>query len=206
MHRSAKTNTEEDIASINKFIKEIDEITKKACILFQGTNEGEIACAINRKVQKLVTSNLEEAAQNIDDIAYTLRSQVPNIPDYIHNKIDLMISENDLARKTQILSYVTSSVIGQMLKENQASININDNANNVIVNSKDSSINVNTGKETKQSGFIDSFATRAGFLGFIVLELLNIVFPLGNDNHMICISIIAIYVIFTFAKYKNNSF
>lgn len=161
--------------NLKELQEEIQKKTKNACKKLQGTPNEEIACTINRRVQKLFKGDPKEVAQNIEDIAYTLKNQLPNTPEYVLNKIDLMINENDLTKKTQILSYVISHIIGQMLKENQASIKIDGNANNVIVNSKDSSINANTeNKKQNKSKFIDSFATRASFLGFIVLELLNI--------------------------------
>jgi hypothetical protein len=123
-------------------IEEIQNKTKDACKELQGTPNAEIACTIYRKAQKLEISNPEELAQNIEDIAYTLKSQLVDTPknDYILNKIDLITSEVDLTKKTQILSYVTAYVIGQMLKEKQIPIKIEGNENNVIINSKDSSI------------------------------------------------------------------
>ncbi|MHB8102562.1 MAG: HEAT repeat domain-containing protein [Methanosarcina sp.] len=186
---------------LKEILEEIQKKTKYACRELQGTHNEEIVCTIERKVQKLFTSNPEESAQNIEDIAYTLKNQVPNIPDYILNKIDLMISENDLTKKTQILGYVILNVIGQMLKENQAPIKIDGNENNVIVNSKDSSIHLNT---ENKSGFIDSFATRASFLGFIVLELLNFWRPLSNTNHIVCLLAIVIFFFFAYIIKKDN--
>lgn len=59
--------------------------------------------------------------------------------------------------------------------------------------------------EKEKSGFFDSFATRASFLGFIVLELLNLWRPFGSTNHIICLLVIAIFFIFTIIIYIKKS-
>jgi hypothetical protein len=84
-------------------------------------------------------------------------------------------------------------------------IKVNGNENNFIVNSRDSSINVNTeNKKLSKSEFIDSFATRASLLSFIVIELLNIWRPLGSANHKICLLVIVIFFFFSSIYYKHK--
>ncbi len=84
------------------------------------------------------------------------------------------MSENDITKKAQTLRDVIMYTFGLMQKESESQIN---------------------------SRFIDSSASRASLLGFIVLELLNVVFPLSNINHKICLSLIAIYLLIAFIKY-----
>ncbi len=101
----------------------------------------------------MVTSDPEETAQYIENIAYTLKSQVSNIPEYILRKIDLMMIENDITKKTQNLEYVIGYIIGQKQKENRVSIEICGNENNFIINSNGSNICI-TGDPHKQPNFL----------------------------------------------------
>jgi hypothetical protein len=52
------------------------------------------------------------------------------------------------------------------------------------------------------NGFIDVFATRAEFIGIIVLELLAIAHPLSRNDHIICLLGIIFFTVYTHKRYK----
>ncbi len=60
-----------------------------------------------------------------------------------------------------------------------------------------SEVNINS------KGVLDSLVTRAGFVGFIFLELLNTMHPISRNDHIICLLIIAAFFIHAFATYNR---
>ena len=126
--------------SLKKLLEEIQKKAKTACKESQGTATEEIACVINREVQKWEISNPEEMARLIEYLAYLLKNKVANLPEkeFTLEKIDLMLNEKDLTKKFQYLNYIIGSLPGG----DQVSIKNYINANTVITDPKDSNISI----------------------------------------------------------------
>ena len=93
---------------LKTLLDEIREKAKSVCEDSEGTDAEEIACVINREVQKWEIGNQEEMTQKVEDVAYILKTKVANLPEnvYVLNKIEAMRSERDLTKQYEILLFV----------------------------------------------------------------------------------------------------
>lgn len=98
--------------NLKELLEEIQKKAKIACWESKGKDTEEIACAINREVQQWEISNPEEMAQNIEDLAYTLKNKIADLPEngYILNKIELMGHERNLNKQYRILLFVIAQI------------------------------------------------------------------------------------------------
>ena len=89
-----------------KLISEIQEKAKTACWESKGTDTEEIACAVNREVQKWEIGSQDEMTQNIEGLIETFRLRMPHLPGYEHifEEIEGIRDENDLAKQYKIVS------------------------------------------------------------------------------------------------------
>lgn len=95
--------------NIKRILEEIQEKAKTACKVSQGTVNKEIACAVNKEIQKWeIGGNQEEVAQKVEDIAYILKIKVADLPEneYFLNKIEAMRHEINLIKQLETLSYL----------------------------------------------------------------------------------------------------
>jgi HEAT repeat protein len=94
--------------NLKKLLEEIQKKAKTACQVSQGTSTQEIACAVNREVQKWEIGSQEEMTQMIENLAYILEEKISVQPknQYILGKIDQMKSERNLVRQYEILSQI----------------------------------------------------------------------------------------------------
>jgi hypothetical protein len=97
---------------LKELLEEIQEKAKIACKESIGTSRGEIACTINREVQKWEISSQEEMTQKVEDIAYLLKNKVANLHEneYILNKIEAMRKEKDLIKQYEALLFVIGQI------------------------------------------------------------------------------------------------
>ena len=98
--------------NLKELLEEIQEKARNTCKESKGTVTEEIACAVNREVQKWEISDPEEMIQNIEDLAYTLKNKVADVPEngYILSKIELMRNERDLNKQYGILLFVIARI------------------------------------------------------------------------------------------------
>ena len=138
--------------NLKDLLEEIQRKAEIACKESKKTATEEIACTVNREVQNWKISNPEKMAQNIDDLAYTFKNLVSDIPQNacILDEIDRMRLEKDLAEQLQILSYI----IGQLTKIDKISIKVEGNEDNVVVNSE--KVNIGISRDTPNSSKISS--------------------------------------------------
>ena len=99
--------------NLKELIEEIQEESKDLHVKeSKGTATEEIACAVNREVQKWEIGSQEEMKQRIQDLAYTLENKVAALPgnEYVLNKIELMRHERDLNKQYEILLFVIAQI------------------------------------------------------------------------------------------------
>jgi len=104
--------------NLKELLEEIKEKAKTACKVSQGTTTEEIACAVNREVQKWEIGNQEEMARYVENLIFSLKSKIPNIPENknIYDRIDSLKNEKDLTRQYEILP-ILISLIPQIVPE-----------------------------------------------------------------------------------------
>ena len=97
---------------IKNLLDEIQEKAKTACRISQGTPTEEIACTVNKEVQKWEISSQDEMTQKVEDIVYILKTKVTNLPEneYILNKIEMMKHERNLTKQYEILLFVIGQI------------------------------------------------------------------------------------------------
>lgn len=66
--------------NLKKLIEEIQEKAKAACQVSQGTAIEEIACAVNREIQKWEIGSQEEMDWQVETLIANLESTIPRIP------------------------------------------------------------------------------------------------------------------------------
>ena len=169
--------------NLKELIEEIQEKAKQACQKLQGTPDAEIACKPYKNWNKLIIDNQEEMAQSIEEIISTLKVPTALNPNarYYLDRLDSIQNESDLTKIMLILKDVTSHLLTQLEDNNFAIMN-------------------ESGLKNK---FIDSFVTKASFLGFICLVVLNIMHSIDRTDNIICLLIIAAFFIYAFAKYNR---
>ncbi|KKG32297.1 HEAT repeat domain-containing protein [Methanosarcina mazei] len=94
--------------NLKGLLEEIQNKAKNACQESQGTPTQEIACEINREVQKWEIGSQEEMTQMIENLAYILEEKISVQPknQYILGKIEQMKNERLLVRQYEILSQI----------------------------------------------------------------------------------------------------
>ncbi len=169
--------------NLKEIIEEILETSKQACQKLQGTPDAELACKLYKNWNKLIIDNQEEMAQSIEEIISTLKGPTALNPNarYYLDRLDSIQNESDLTKIMLILKDVTSHLLTQLEDNNFAIMN-------------------ESGLKNK---FIDSFVTKASFLGFICLVVLNIMHSIDRTDNIICLLIIAAFFIYAFAKYNR---
>jgi HEAT repeat protein len=92
--------------NLKELLEEIQEKAKIACEVSQGTQTQEIACAVNKEVQKWEIGSQEEMTQNIEYLIETFRLKMPHSPGYEHifREINGIKNEKTLAKQYKILS------------------------------------------------------------------------------------------------------
>ncbi|MFY9338571.1 MAG: HEAT repeat domain-containing protein [Methanosarcina flavescens] len=93
---------------LKKLLEEIQEKAKKACQESQGTATKEIACAVNKEVQKWEISSHEEMSWCVNNLVTVLKSKIPHNTENkeILDMIEYMKFEKDLTKQYRTLSTV----------------------------------------------------------------------------------------------------
>jgi hypothetical protein len=166
--------------NLKELLEEIQRKAKIACKESKGTAAEEIACVINREVQKWEVGNQEKMTQNIEDLILILKAKVPNIDENksLLDKIEKIREEKNLTTQYESIKTIVGSLpIIQVVPKN--------------------------------NGLIDSInapATISAFGGFLILEMLNVKYPSGNFSHLTSINFsIAIFIITFIIQRKRNN-
>jgi len=94
--------------NLKGLIEEIQEKAKIACQVSQGSATEEITCAVSREVQKWEIGSQEEMASNMENLIFTLESNVPRILEnqYIFNRIQQIREQKDVSKQLGIISTI----------------------------------------------------------------------------------------------------
>ncbi|AKB36096.1 hypothetical protein MSSAC_1506 [Methanosarcina siciliae C2J] len=144
--------------NLKKLIEEIQEKAKNKYRQSKGTATEEIAYLVCSEVQKWEVGNQEKMTQNIEDLILILKAKVPNINENksLLDKIEKIREEKNLTTQYESIKTIVGSLpIIQVVPKN--------------------------------NGLIDSInapATIAAFGGFLILEMLNVIYPSGNFSHL----------------------
>lgn len=89
-------------------LKNVQERAKIACAESKGTSAEEIACAVNREIQKWELGVRQEIIWNISNVVLVLKSKIPPTPESkeILDMIEFMKYEKDLTRQYSLLSII----------------------------------------------------------------------------------------------------
>ena len=98
--------------NLKELLEEIQEKAKIACQISKGTNTEEIACAVNREVQKWEIDNPREMAQKVENLASVLNAKIPNFPEneLIFKKIEQMKAERNIGKQYEQLIFIITSI------------------------------------------------------------------------------------------------
>ena len=71
-----------------------------------------IACAVSREVQKWEIGSQEEMERYIENLIFSLKSKIPNVPENkeIYARIEALKNEKDITRQYEILSIIISLI------------------------------------------------------------------------------------------------
>ncbi len=91
--------------NLKELLKEIREKAKAACQVSQGTPTQELACTVSKEVQKWEIGSQEEMSHNIENLIFTLESNIQRAPEnqFIFNRIQQVREEKDLANQYGIV-------------------------------------------------------------------------------------------------------
>jgi len=94
--------------NLKKLLEEIQEKAKTACKESQGTATREIACTVNKEVQKWEINSQEEMSWYVNNIVVVLKSKIPRNTENkgILDMIEHLKFEKDLAKQYRTLSIV----------------------------------------------------------------------------------------------------
>jgi HEAT repeat protein len=94
--------------NLKELLEEIQKKAKIACKESKGTDTEEIACTINREIQTWEIGSQEEMAFNVENLIFTLESNVPRIPEnqYIFNRIQQIREQKDVPKQFGIVSTI----------------------------------------------------------------------------------------------------
>ena len=81
--------------NLKELLEEIQEKAKTACQVSQGTTTEEIACAVKKEVQKWEIGSQEEMERYIENLIFSLKSKIPNVPENkeIYARIEALKNE-----------------------------------------------------------------------------------------------------------------
>ena len=98
--------------NLKELFEEIQKKAKVACKESKGTATEEIACTVNKEIQKWEIGNQEEMTQKVEDIAYLLKMKIADLPEnrYLLNKIEAMKNERNLAKQYDALLFVIGQI------------------------------------------------------------------------------------------------
>ena len=94
--------------NLKGLLEEIQKKAKTACQVSQGTATEEIACAINREIQKWEIGSQEEMSWQVENMIFILESSVPKELENqaIFDKIGQIGEEKDLARQYALVGSI----------------------------------------------------------------------------------------------------
>lgn len=98
--------------NLKNIIEEIKEKAKGACKESKGIEAEEIACAVNREVQKWEIGSQEEMAITIERLLVNLESMIPNVPENkcVLDDIKEIRNEKNLVRQYEIMLKIVQLV------------------------------------------------------------------------------------------------
>ena len=98
--------------NIKELLEEIQRKAKDACKNSIGTPTEEITRAINIEIQNREVSDELELKQFLEDMDYSLRRKIIDIPgnEYLYNKVESMKNEKSIGKKLRILSFVIENL------------------------------------------------------------------------------------------------
>ncbi len=105
---------------IKVIIAEIQENAKIACQESKDTPIEEIACTTSRIVKKWQISDQDLMTENVEDLIFTLKAKIPNIPKnrYIYDKIEEIGNETDLTKQykkvANLIAIIPTIIIGEL--------------------------------------------------------------------------------------------
>jgi len=90
---------------LKSLIEEIKEKANTACQVSQGTPTREVACAVNREVQKWEISSQEEMSWYVENLIFTLESTIPRTPknQNFFDRISQIREEKDIVKQYAIV-------------------------------------------------------------------------------------------------------
>jgi hypothetical protein len=91
--------------NLKSLIEEIQEKAKAACQVSQGTPTREVACAINKEVQRWEISSQEEMSWYVENLIFTLESTIPRTPinQNFFERINQIREEKDIVKQYAIV-------------------------------------------------------------------------------------------------------
>lgn len=115
-HTTILKEQKEANENLKKYLKTLFEETQEeantAYKVSKGTNTEEIACSVNREVQKWKIGSQEEITKNVEDLVYILKTKVSNLPEneYILKQIEAMSHKNDIVEQLKIMDLVIAQI------------------------------------------------------------------------------------------------
>ena len=186
---------------VKEIIAEIQEMANEACQELQGTSKEEIACAVNKEVQKWRVDDQEDMTWNIEKLILILKSKIPQIPqnEHIHEKIEKLREEYDMVKQYDMVLLIIALMPDK-------SVHIGDNVTISDVTVGDNSQIIGKGNDNRNDSdnaptskkslikWINSPATIAAFIGFLCAEIGTYFYPV-TYNHLISVGIASLVFI-----------
>jgi hypothetical protein len=175
--------------NLKELIEKIKEKARIACKESIGTPIQELACIVNREVQKWEIGSQEEMTQNIEGLIEIFKLRMPQLPGYEHIFIEIegIKDENDLSKQYKIVSRLIRLIPMFNLMPNYVVQDIKDIKNNTI----DIKVELDSiGKKLNCIRF-DNFKIKLKS-GDIISRLNAINNELENLNEIVCINAFSI--------------
>jgi methyl-accepting chemotaxis protein len=125
---------------IKELIEEIQEKAKIVCKESKGTATEDIACNINREIQKWKIGSQEYLASQIQSIIFTFQSYVPNIDEnsLILNRVNQMLYEQDIVKQYILLNDLLHKIMDIQVAKKTSQISneikeLRDSVHNLIL-------------------------------------------------------------------------
>lgn len=170
--------------NLNEILKEIQENAKIAYRKSKGTDAEPLTYSICKEVHEIRTDAQDEILAKIENIIFSLKSKIPNVPEnkLIYDKIESLKNEPDLIGQLESLSTLIL-LIPQKVTIN----NIQKNGVNTYIEMTEP--NKSFSNKVKSS-IINSLGVASGVLAlsYPVCEVYN----LENKNY-ICIGVFALF-------------
>lgn len=105
--------------NLKGILEEVQKRAKIACRESQGTATEEIACAVNREVQKWEIGSQEYLKKQIESLVFLLSSYVPKIEEnsLILNRIDNVLQESVIVNQYTLLNTLLPKIIDIQVSE-----------------------------------------------------------------------------------------